>query len=401
MRRRILLLTLWNKDWIKGVEGGNPNVYYLLEYLSKKGWEFLIIFPKEKGDKVEEIGSYHHYPLKILKLTKLLPKKISFLLYPLEVVVNNLLFSVRAMRVIGKKKVHLILTFAGSLSPSVWILSKVKKTKNAVKLFGVYLFSRYYKFPFFLFFSLDPYLAYKIPIDLLLVVDDGTKGDLMRNIFSIREEKFRFITQPAPKNWRIITNAKELLGIDKKRKVILFVGALNKIKGAHFLVPILKRVKKKINDVLLLVVGEGPLLEILKEEARRELLSDSVAFFGKVPHRKLETFYSAADVFISLSVYSNLTLPVVESLTMGVPVVTYDLMDTRKVIFDGTNGFLIGFGKIDEFAEKVVLLLQDDELRRKMSHEARKFADSYFPSWEEVMEKVYSILDGHMRNEGT
>jgi glycosyltransferase involved in cell wall biosynthesis len=108
---------------------------------------------------------------------------------------------------------------------------------------------------------------------------------------------------------------KEELGIEKSKKVILFVGRLTKLKGAEILLRIIPQILSKRNDVVFCLVGEGPYYDKF-----RSLDQNNVKLIGKADHETIDVFYKAANLFIFPSLTEGHPLVILEALACGVPI---------------------------------------------------------------------------------
>jgi glycosyltransferase involved in cell wall biosynthesis len=91
----------------------------------------------------------------------------------------------------------------------------------------------------------------------------------------------------------------------------------------------------------------------------------------------LKEYYSSS-IFVLPSRYEGFGLVLIEAMACGVPVVAFDCENgPRSIITDGVDGFLIPPFDIDAFAEKVILLMNDDSLRKKMGENAQRTSSLY------------------------
>jgi len=97
---------------------------------------------------------------------------------------------------------------------------------------------------------------------------------------------------------------------------VLYVGRLEWYKGVHYLVEVLPKLGK---DVVLEIVGKGPLRGYLEERARRLGVGERVFFYQDLPRRELLQKYVDASVFVLLSKYEAYSMVVAEALAAGTP----------------------------------------------------------------------------------
>jgi len=103
---------------------------------------------------------------------------------------------------------------------------------------------------------------------------------------------------------------------DHDYKSILYVGYLSSFKGPQYLVEVLPKLEK---NIVLEIVGSGPLRSYLERRARELKVHDSVRFYQNLPRGELLQKYADADVFVLLSRYEAYSIVVAEALAAGTP----------------------------------------------------------------------------------
>jgi glycosyltransferase involved in cell wall biosynthesis len=111
----------------------------------------------------------------------------------------------------------------------------------------------------------------------------------------------------------------------------------------------------------------------LREAAQPWLATGQIQFRGIVPTAAVRGLLVEQDVLIQTSDFEGLSLTLLEGMAAGcVPVVTDLRSGVREVVRDGENGYTIGVGDIDGFADRLALLQRDAELCSRLSNGARK-----------------------------
>ena len=104
--------------------------------------------------------------------------------------------------------------------------------------------------------------------------------------------------------------------------------------------------------------------------------------------------YLQSSLFVLPSRYEGFGLVLIEAMACGLPVVSFDCENgPRNIIRDGQNGFLVQAFDVDAFAERLLTLIRDDELRKKMGAEARQSSRQYqiediAMRWKSLFEEV-------------
>jgi len=113
------------------------------------------------------------------------------------------------------------------------------------------------------------------------------------------------------------------------------------------------------------IVGYGPLKwQIIKYISDLDL-SESIKVFNI--NKDVDPFFKKADIYLSTSIYEGMPNSIMEAMSFGLPIVATDAGDTSYLVKDGYNGYVCPIGDHKQLAEKLKLLIDNYELRRKMS----------------------------------
>ncbi|MCK4730632.1 MAG: glycosyltransferase family 4 protein [Candidatus Aenigmarchaeota archaeon] len=156
-------------------------------------------------------------------------------------------------------------------------------------------------------------------------------------------------------------------------KVILSIGRIDKQKGFHLLLKIFPDILKEYNNIKLFIVGTGPYLHDLKEMTIKLNILGKVIFTGRVSDGDLLKYYNLADIFaFSTLRMEGLPLVVPEAMACEKPVIASRIGGITSVIDNNKDGILIETGNLKELKGKVLEVLGDEELARKLGKNARK-----------------------------
>ena len=186
------------------------------------------------------------------------------------------------------------------------------------------------------------------------------------------------------------------LGIPERVKVVGLVARLHPDKGQDIILDIAKDIREKIGEVYFLFIGSGEYGEKLKERVRKEGLENCVIFTGGV--KDIRRYYSLMDISVLPSRIEGFSNVILESFASGIPVIATRTGGNPEVIEDGKNGFLIDYGDKEELKEKIIKLLQDDDLRRKMGERGRKEVKKF--SLERMVEETEKLYEDSLREKG-
>lgn len=195
----------------------------------------------------------------------------------------------------------------------------------------------------------------------------------------------------------IPTNINDFRGVrkfDNDMTRILFVGRLVKQKNIEMLIDVIARmVKNKISrPYKFTIIGKGPLQGYLLASIKEKGLSDAVEYIEEASRKEMVDFYQASDIFILCSNYEGFPKVFMEAAAAGLPIVTTKVSGVANLVRDGVSGFVVPIGEAIEFSVKLGELIDDVELRRKMSAEAsRYFWENY--SVESMLKQQKMIFD--------
>ncbi len=187
----------------------------------------------------------------------------------------------------------------------------------------------------------------------------------------------------------------------KGKIVILCVGRITKSKGTEYLIKAIDLIVNKYNcneAVFLLVgphgeFGSGAIdqyfLKISKLIAKNKL-ENYVKLPGSVPFDDLKILYAACDIFVLPSLYEAFAMAVTEAMSSEKPVICTNITGLNTQVKDGWNGFLVEPADSVGLADKIKILIYDEEKRIKMGKNGREFVEENL-TWKKVSEKLLEI----------
>lgn len=120
---------------------------------------------------------------------------------------------------------------------------------------------------------------------------------------------------------------------------------------------------------VLLLVGEGPELPLLKEQAKAVIPGVTVQFIGAVPNSQIQNYYAEADLFVMPSYREGFPRVMIEAMAMGLPAVATDAGGTRDIVGPRQLEYIVSRDDPDAFAQRLVDLACDEEARRIIGEE--------------------------------
>lgn len=352
-------------EWLAGTEIATYNIS---KHLAKRGHEVHVVTTRDAG-----LPSYE--------------KRDGFLIHRLRVPrkrrIETALYCVRAF--LKVKQIDPDIVHAQAVSPpglSAFLIRKVFKKPYILwgQGFDIYMPWR--------FKGMISKLALRNAATVIALTED-----MKREIQKIRAveptvlpngiDLERFENLPSRKNLR------SRLMIEQGQKIILFVGVLKLVKGVRYLIETMTTIKQKEPMARLLIVGDGEERQTLEELAEGLNLRGQVSFAGRVPNEVVPQYMAASDVFVLPSLSESFGIVNLEAMASGLPIVASNLRGMKEIVEDGQSGFLVEPRNPEAIAQKVLLLLQDEGLRRRMGERNKQKAKQY--SWEEIVAKLEEI----------
>jgi len=234
-------------------------------------------------------------------------------------------------------------------------------------------------------------VAYKLPVDQVIMANDGTFGDKVLLKMGVPSGKIKFWMNGVEKDKILgrdgLLDVRESLGLPPDSLIMMTMCRLVKWKRIDRAISALPVVLKQRENVFLLVVGDGPMYEEWKALAESLQVTDHVVFAGKVPRTQIHEYLRAADVFLSMNDLSNVGNPLLEAMTAGKCVVAVNTGDTASVIEHGVNGILVDPSRLELLPGIVSDVLFDERKRVCLEERAEDYARDKLLSWPERMQK--------------
>ena len=179
---------------------------------------------------------------------------------------------------------------------------------------------------------------------------------------------------------------KNSLGLQKKDFVLIFPAELNKNKNQVFLINAMKKIIQKDDSIHLLLPGEDSYSEYYHRLVQKIGIKNNVHFLG---YRKdIPQLLSISDIAVSSSLREGLPVNVIESLTVGLPVIALNCRGMKDIIVNNENGYIVE--NENEFIDKLNYLRKHPKKTEYMSNKNKEKAKKYqLQNIEKMMRKVY------------
>ena len=168
-------------------------------------------------------------------------------------------------------------------------------------------------------------------------------------------------------------------GIPEGKRVLLNIGRLAKEKNLEKILRVFPELHRRLPDVQLVIIGEGPLKQTLQEQAETLGVADSVSIVGAKPWEKIDRYYAIGDVFVSASHSETQGLTYIEAAASGLCVCAVDDPCLLGVFRDGVSAVLSGDSD-EQLLESLMLSFSPvgGRIRRNAVEAARPYSTEQF-----------------------
>jgi glycosyltransferase involved in cell wall biosynthesis len=208
--------------------------------------------------------------------------------------------------------------------------------------------------------------------DKIIAVSEETKYDLIE-FYKIPERKIDVVYPLSVVSSQLSVVGCQLsdekrIGIDEKyslpTKYILDVGSFFPRKNQSILIEAFDRIKNEVEEDLVLVGGNGTMLSEIKQKVAEKKLDNRVHILTGVSNDELTTIYKASSVFVFPSLLEGFGMPIVEALLSKVPVIASKGGAIEEAA--GKDSLFVDPNSAEDIAEKILLVLKDEALRKNM-----------------------------------
>ncbi len=166
------------------------------------------------------------------------------------------------------------------------------------------------------------------------------------------------------------------VGLPEAAVVLMYVGRLSPEKKLAFLLRAFFGVAAACPEPVLALVGDGPELDNLRDQADRSGFGERVRFLGTIPYADVPGHLALADAFVTASDTEVHPFSLIEAMAAGLPTLGIQSPGVGDTIVDGENGFLSA-SDLAEFTAKLMRLVLEAETRQRFGVRSRELARQY------------------------
>jgi glycosyltransferase involved in cell wall biosynthesis len=362
--------------------------------LRHAGWDLHLLVPRSAEPVVSEPGFTVHTFRNVLAVPRFLPAPLKrlWLLPAFWAVAGG-----RAVQLARQLRPALVIGFSHYGAWPAWRAARAAGVPSVLKLFGVMQAVRLeWPLPRYLYHAAEGVLAFKVPLDHFLILNDGTRGAAAARRWGVPAERITYLPNGIDIDWaerdfgRDATRAE--LGTTADTVVFLSLSRLVESKRVDRIVEAMpETIRRSTTPVELWIAGDGPARPALEQRCAR--LGIRARFLGTVTHERVPFVMAAADVLVSTSTLTNMSIPTCEAMVVGTPVVALDVGGTSEVVQDGKTGLLAPEDDAAALVDCMVRSASDPELRRRLGQQGREFARRHFMGWEARVAAEIALVD--------
>ncbi|MBW4360381.1 glycosyltransferase family 4 protein [Flavobacterium taihuense] len=224
-------------------------------------------------------------------------------------------------------------------------------------------------------------------------------GELSKKLFNIKNKKIQTIHYGLELNQ--FENDDPLI---YENGLILYIGTIIRKKGVLEFPVIFNKVRNKYPEARLIFIGSDSYDIQTKSKSTWELVQQQfedddlnhVSYLGKIPYQEVQDYIKKAHVCVFPTFAETLGMVTIESMALQKPVVNSNIGWAQELIVDGESGYLVHPKDHDELANKIVGLLQDENLCNAIGSAARTRVEAIFDIEKIVAQNITfykSIID--------
>jgi len=186
----------------------------------------------------------------------------------------------------------------------------------------------------------------------------------------------------------------------EREKIVLYAGRIAPEKNLPLLVQSFKHVIKEERTAKLLIIGEGPAKAKLTRLIKEYNLHGAVTLLDEwLSLEELAIYYNEAAIFVLTSLYEGGPRVIFEAGACGTPFISTPVGILPEVVGDGECGYFLNNPDPKELAEKILLLLDQPDLRQKMGETFRRIIIEKF-EWSKAIRRYAEAYIKVLKEEG-
>jgi glycosyltransferase involved in cell wall biosynthesis len=172
---------------------------------------------------------------------------------------------------------------------------------------------------------------------------------------------------------------------------LLWVRSFHDIYKPELAIQVMKKLVNQYPEITLTMVGpDQGNMQHCKQLISKFNLDKSIKVIGVIPNNELNELYSSHLIFITTTSYESFGVSLIEAAASGIPMVSTNVGEIPYIWKDKKNMLIVEDNNVELFSDAIMNLIEDSNLREKLSNNARKVAEQY--NWEHIRTKWIKIL---------
>ena len=183
--------------------------------------------------------------------------------------------------------------------------------------------------------------------------------------------------------------------IDQDEIAVAIVGRLAPIKNHHFFLDVIQEISNRSKKrIAVFIVGDGSERGAIEQKIEQMTLGSNVRIEMTSWIKEIEIFNAGMDIMCLTSNNEGTPVSLIEAQAACIPVITTDVGGVKDIILDGETGFIVPKDSIQKYTEKLLILIEDENKRKKMSQNGWSFVEHkfHYTTLVKNMETYYSEL---------
>ncbi|TFF90183.1 MAG: glycosyltransferase [Promethearchaeota archaeon] len=233
-------------------------------------------------------------------------------------------------------------------------------------------------------------------VNRIITVSEDIKKDLIRE-YGIKKDKIKTIYNAIDVNRISKLSKNEIMNnndVFRDQNLIKFItmGRLNHLKRHEYLIKAFIRVKRKVPNSKLIIIGNGPLELNLKNIVYIREMNDSIIFLGLV--KNPFKYLASSDIFILTSLYEGFPNAILEAMMCGLPVISTNCeTGPQEILKKGKYGILVDVNNMNELIKKMIEISKNKAQRLKYAYKAKQRARDFdiktiIKQWEKIIDSL-------------
>ena len=377
-------------------KSGAPSFYKTIMLYLNKGWNVHLILDDASNGGSKIVDKNHLHVLKPISTDKLISEKLYSKIFQLNKMYRYNKFAIKKTREIMK-------SLQGDTLFYAYEINGVKAASICAKKYNKPLITRFQGTVItYMKWTVWNRIKYSYMInalrqkaDMVIMTDDGTKGLETLKRLGNTSSNIKFwrngvdLLQQMEKHDFVDEMFKKNQGLCSTDITLLTVSRLQDWKRVDRAIKVLSCLS---DEYKLIIVGDGPERPNLEQLAKDLNVEHRVLFKGALSHEEVYQYIANVDFFLSLYDMSNVGNPLLEALTLGKCIITLDVGDTNKIIYDEYNGFIFNPDNMSKIPNKIKFLSKNTTIKRQIEENAYKYARENLTTWEKRMAAEYEAV---------